>query len=279
MEKMYTDLMDKPFVVFALAGLLMALGVVTVATQGQSSILTSPLQGLLLSGELLYGMFVAILIVMVIVGWHIDDLPGKSISLAVPLLLVGSIVRLLLPFAQSAGWLGEWNGVMLGVTAVSIYLAWRIRARFALIVIVSGAYTVIVTSGFVFGIVQDISIPFVLGIMAVGAIAIVLITLSYFRIKAHIRVARRDAIKDHILRGTTESIRFTILSGALVILLALPFIVLAEAPFRSFGLIFLIGGLVSVFTALASPIPLIMATTDLEISTDTNRKPGKRRKT
>ena len=277
MEKMYTDLLDKPMVIYILSGLLMALGVVTVATQGQAT-LTLPLQGLLLSGELLYAIFVAILIVLVIVGWHIDDLPGKSISLAVPLLLFGSLVRVLLPLAQSSGWLGEWNGVMLGVIIISIYLAWRIQARFALIAIVAGSYTVIVTSGFVFGVVQQIAVPHILGLLASGAMAIILILLSFFRIKGFIRTARREAIKNHIVKGALASIRITLLSGITVILFAIPFIILAESVFRSFGLIFFIGGLVSIFTALATPMPLIMATSNLELVTDSSRKTGKRRK-
>jgi hypothetical protein len=276
MEKMYADLMDKPSVVFGISGLLLALGVVAVATQGASD-LTNPLQRILLSGELLYSLFVAVLIALVIIGWHIDDLPGKCISVAVPLLFGGTIVRLLLPLAQSGGWLGEWNGVMLGVTIVSIYLAWRIQARFALIAIVSSLYAIIVTSGFIFGLVDHITVPTVLGIMAVGAISIVLITLSYFRIKALIRAARRDAIKNHIVMGTMLSIRFTVLSGGAIILLALPFIILAEDSFRSFGLIFLIGSLVSMYTALAAPAPLLMATSDLVISSNPNRKQRKQR--
>ncbi|MDP6054356.1 MAG: hypothetical protein QF879_18605 [Candidatus Latescibacteria bacterium] len=273
---MYADLMDKPSVVFGISGLLLALGVVAVATQGASD-LTNPLQRILLSGELLYSLFVAVLIALVIIGWHIDDLPGKCISVAVPLLFGGTIVRLLLPLAQSGGWLGEWNGVMLGVTIVSIYLAWRIQARFALIAIVSSLYAIIVTSGFIFGLVDHITVPTVLGIMAVGAISIVLITLSYFRIKALIRAARRDAIKNHIVMGTMLSIRFTVLSGGAIILLALPFIILAEDSFRSFGLIFLIGSLVSMYTALAAPAPLLMATSDLVISSNPNRKQRKQR--
>jgi hypothetical protein len=276
MEKMYADLMDKPSVVFGISGLLLALGVVAVATQGASD-LTNPLQRILLSGELLYSLFVAVLIALVIIGWQIDDLPGKCISVAVPLLFGGTIVRLLLPLAQSGGWLGEWNGVMLGVTIVSIYLAWRIQARFALIAIVSSLYAIIVTSGFIFGLVDHITVPTVLGIMAVGAISIVLITLSYFRIKALIRAARRDAIKNHIVMGTMLSIRFTVLSGGAIILLALPFIILAEDSFRSFGLIFLIGSLVSMYTALAAPAPLLMATSDLVISSNPNRKQRKQR--
>ena len=276
MEKMYADLMDKPSVVFGISGFLLALGVVAVATQGASD-LTNPLQRILLSGELLYSLFVAVLIVLVIIGWHIDDLPGKCISLAVPLFFGGTIVRLLLPLAQSGGWLGEWNGVMRGVTIISIYLAWRIQARFALIAIVSSLYAIIVTSGFIFGMVDHITVPIVLGIMAVGAISIVLITLSYFRIKTLIRAARRDPIKKHIVMGTMLSIRFTVLSGGAIILLALPFIILAEDSFRSFGLIFLIGSLVSMYTALAAPAPLLMATSDLVISSNTNRKQGKRR--
>ena len=276
MEKTYADLMDKPSVVFGISGLLLALGVVAVATQGASD-LTNPLQRILLSGELLYSLFVAVLIALVIIGWHIDDLPGKCISVAVPLFFGGTIVRLLLPLAQSGGWLGEWNGVMLGITIVSIYLAWRIQARFALIAIVSSLYAIIVTSGFIFGMVDHITVPTVLGIMAVGAISIVLIMLSYFRIKALIRAARRDAIKKHIVMGTMLSIRFTVLSGGAIILLALPFIILAEDSFRSFGLIFLIGSLVSMYTALAAPAPLLMATSDLAISSKPNRKQGKQR--
>ena len=276
MEKMYADLMDKPSVVFGISGLLLALGVVAVATQGASD-LTNPLQRILLSGELLYSLFVAVLIALVIIGWHIDDLPGKCISVAVPLFFGGTIVRLLLPLAQSGGWLGEWNGVMLGITIVSIYLAWRIQARFALIAIVSSLYAIIVTSGFIFGMVDHITVPIVLGIMAVGAISVILITLSYFRIKALIRADRRDAIKKHIVMGTMLSIRFTVLSGGAIILLALPFIILAEDSFRSFGLIFLIGSLVSMYTALAAPAPLLMATSDLAISSKPNRKQGKQR--
>ena len=276
MEKMYADLMDKPSVVFGISGLLLALGVVAVATQGASD-LTNPLQRILLSGELLYSLFVAVLIALVIIGWHIDDLPGKCISVAVPLFFGGTIVRLLLPLAQSGGWLGEWNGVMLGITIVSIYLAWRIQARFALIAIVSSLYAIIVTSGFIFGMVDHITVPTVLGIMAVGAISVILITLSYFRIKALIRADRRDAIKKHIVMGTMLSIRFTVLSGGAIILLALPCIILAEDSFRSFGLIFLIGSLVSMYTALAAPAPLLMATSDLAISSKPNRKQGKQR--
>ena len=275
---MYTDLMDKPAVVFVISGILMALGVVAVAMTSAQSTLTLPLQGLLLSGELLYGLFVAVLIILVIIGWHIDDLPGKSIALAVPLLLVGSIVRLLLPLAQGSGWLGEWNGVMLGITVVSIYLAWRIQSRFAMVVIVSSLYAIIVTSGFIFGLVQSVSVPVVLGIMAVGAMVIVLVSLSYFRIKNYMRAARREPIKNHIVTGALAAMRFTVLSGSVVMLSALPLIALTGASFRALGLIFLIGGLVSLFTALAAPIPLIMATNDLAVSTDTSRKPGKRRK-
>jgi preprotein translocase subunit SecF len=77
--------------------------------------------------------------------------------------------------------------------------------------------------------------------------------------------------------GAMLSIRFTVLSGGAIILLALPFIILAEDSFRSFGLIFLIGSLVSMYTALAAPAPLLMATSDLVISSNPNRKQGKRR--
>lgn len=277
MEKMYADLLDKPVPVFIISGLLLIAGIAALATQGESTY-TESLQIILLSGELLYSLFVAALLVLVIIGWHIDDLPGKSIALAVPLWLVGSIIRLLLPFAQSAGWLGEWNGVMLGMVIVTIYLIWRVKARFAMVVILCSLYTLLVTTGFVLAFTDTVSVPIVFGIITTGAMTVALISLVYFQIKAQMRAARRDAMKTHIISGTLQSLRFIIFSGGALVLSALPLLIMGGGVFRSFGLIILIGGVVAAYTTLATPAPLILAAGDLKIKTENVRKSGKRRK-
>ena len=228
---------------------------------------------LLLSGDLLYGLFVTMLIVLVIVGARIDDRPGKSIAVTLGVLAAGSIVRLLLPFARSIDWLGEWNGVMLGIMIITLYLAFRIGARFAVTAMGCALYVMFVTAGITFGLVDRITVSGILALMAVGTLAVVMTFLGYSLVRSQIETARREPASHSVRTGMSRSLPFLVLAGLAVLVVAAPLAIAADGPPRDFGFLLMIGGPVGACAALMSAVPLVsmMQNVQFEVGTPARR--------
>ena len=272
----YRKLIDSPGVVYAFAGMLVVLGIAATALKAEHEV-TDGLVSLLLSGDLLYGLFVAMLIVLVIVGARIDDRPGKSIALALGVMAVGSIVRLLLPFARSIDWLGEWNGVMLGIMIITLYLSFRVGARFAVMAMGCALYTMIVTAGLTFGVVDRIAVSSILALMAAGVLAVVMAFLGYSHVRSDMEGARREPVSQSVRTGMTRAMPFVFLAGLAALLISAPLAVVADGPPRDYGLLMMIGGPVGAFAALMSAAPLASITQNLMIETVPPPRRGGRR--
>ena len=272
----YRKLIDSPGVVYAFAGMLVVLGIAATALKAEHEV-TDGLVSLLLSGDLLYGLFVAMLIVLVIIGARIDDRPGKSIALALGVMAAGSIVRLLLPFARSIDWLGEWNGVMLGIMIITLYLSFRVGARFAVMAMGCALYTMIVTAGLTFGVVDRIAISSILALMAAGVLAVVMAFLGYSHVRSDMEGARREPVSQSVRTGMTRAMPFVFLAGLAALLISAPLAVVADGPPRDYGLLMMIGGPVGAFAALMSAAPLASITQNLMIETVPPPRRGGRR--
>ncbi len=272
----YGKLIDRPGLVYAIAVLLAAAGIAATALKAEHAV-TDDLVALLLSGDLLYGLFLVMLIVLVIVGARIDDRPGKSIALTLGVLAAGSIVRLLLPFARSIDWLGEWNGVMLGIMIITLYLSLRVGARFAVTAMGSALYAMIVTAGIAFGLVDRISVSSILTLMAVGALAVVMAFLGYSQVRIQMDAARRDPLGHSVRTGMSRALPFLLLTGLATLLIAVPLAVVAGGPPRDFGLLLLIGGPVGALAVLMSVVPLVSMTQNVLSETGASARRGGRR--
>ncbi|MCY3772823.1 MAG: hypothetical protein OXG98_12505 [Gemmatimonadetes bacterium] len=272
----YGKLIDRTGLVYAFAVLLAVSGIAATALKAEHAA-TDGLIALLLSGDLLYGLFVIMLIVLVIVGARIDDRPGKSIALTLGVLAAGSIVRLLLPFARSIDWLGEWNGMMIGIMIITLYLALRVGARFAVVAMGCALYTMIVTAGMTFGLVDLISVSSILALMAAGALAVVMAFLGYSQVRIQMEAARREPVGHSVRAGMSRAMPFLFLAGLAALLIAAPLAVLAEGPPRDIGLLLLIGGPVGALTALISVVPLVSMTQNVLLETGTPARRGGRR--
>lgn len=267
---------DRPGLIYAFAVLLAASGIAATALKAEHTV-TDGLVALLLSGDLLYGLFLVMLIVLVIVGARIDDRPGKSIALTLGVLAAGSIVRLLLPFARSIDWLGEWNGVMLGIMIITLYLSLRVGARFAVTAMGSALYAMIVTAGIAFGLVDRISVSSILALMAVGALAVVMAFLGYSRVRIQMEAARREPVGHSVRTGMSRAMPFLLLAGLATLLIAAPLAVVADGPPRDFGLLMMIGGPVGAFAVLMSTVPLVSMTQNVPFETGSPARRGGRR--
>lgn len=272
----YGKLIDRPGPVYVFALLLAVSGIAATALKAEHTV-TDGLVALLLSGDLLYGLFLVMLIVLVIVGARIDDRPGKSIALALGVLAAGSIVRLLLPFARSIDWLGEWNGVMIGMMIITLYLALRVGARFAVVAMGCALYAMIVTAGITFGLVDRISISSVLALMAVGALAVAMAFLAYSQVRSQMEAARREPVGRSVRAGMARAMPFLFMAGVAALLIAAPLAVAADGPPRDFGLLLLIGGPVAALAALMSAAPLVSMTQDMQFDTGPPVRRGGRR--
>ena len=274
----YGKLIDRPGAVYALAVVLAAAGIIATAMKAEHAV-DDGLVSLLLSGDLLYGLFVAMLIVLVIVGARIDDRPGKCIALALGVFAVGSIVRLLLPFARSVDWLGEWNGVMLGIIVITLYLSLRVGARFALTAMGCALYAIFVTAGITFGLVDRITVSIVLALMAVGALTVVAAFLGFSQVRGRMEAARREPAGDSVRTGMVQAMPFLSLTGLAVLLIALPPAIFTEGTPRDFGLLLMIGGPAGACTVLMSAIPLVAMMQNVRLETGPpDRRGGRRRR-
>ena len=272
----YGKLIDRPGLVYAFAVLLAASGIVATALKAEHTV-TDGLVALLLSGDLLYGLFLVMLIVLVIVGARIDDRPGKSIALTLGVLAAGSIVRLLLPFARSVDWLGEWNGVMLGIMIITLYLSLRVGARFAVTAMGSALYAMIVTAGMTFGLVDRISVSSILALMAVGALAVVMAFLGYSQVRIQMEAARREPVGHSVRTGMSRALPFLLLAGLATLSVAAPLAAVAGGPPRDFGLLMMIGGPVAALAVLMSVVPLVSITQNVPFETGASARRGGRR--
>ena len=273
---LYEKLIDRPAVVYAFVVLLAVLGIAATALKTEHAV-DEGVVALLLSGDLLYGLFVTMLIVLVIVGARIDDRPGKSIAVSLGVLAAGSIVRLLLPFARSIDWLGEWNGVMLGIMMITLYLAFRIGARFAVTAMGCALYVMFVTAGITFGLVDRITVPGILALMAVGTLTVVMTFLGFSQVRSRIEAARREPAGLSVRTGLSRSLPFLILSGLAVLMVAAPLAIAADGPLRDFGLLLMIGGPAGAFAALMSAVPLLAMMENVRFETGPPARPGARR--
>lgn len=272
----YGKLIDRPGLVYALAVLLAVSGIAATALKAEHAA-TDGLVALLLSGDLLYGLFLIMLIVLVIVGARVDDRPGKSIALTLGVLAAGSIVRLLLPFARSIDWLGEWNGVMIGIMIITLYLALRVGARFAVVAMGCALYTIIVTAGMTFGLVDLISVSSILALMAAGALAVVMAFLGYSQVRIQMEAARREPVGHSVRAGMCRAMPFLFLAGLAALLIAAPLAAVADGPPRDIGLLLLIGGPVGALAALMSVVPLVSMTQNVSLETGPPARRGGRR--
>ncbi len=272
----YGKLIDRPEAVYAFAVILAVAGIAATALKAEHAV-TDDMVALLLSGDLLFGLFVTMLIVLVIVGARIDDRPGKSIALTLGVLAAGSIVRLLLPFARSVDWLGEWNGVMLGLMIITLYLSLRVGARFAVVAMGCALYTMIVTAGITFGVMDRITVSSVLALMAIGALAVVMSFLGYSQVRSHMEAARREPVSHSVRTGMTRSMPFIFLSGLATLLIAVPLAVIADGTPRDYGLLMMIGGPVGALAALMSAVPLVSMTKNVQFETGAPARRGGRR--
>ena len=275
---LYGKLIDRPGVAYAIVVILAVVGIAATALKAEHAV-DEGVVALLLSGDLLYGLFVTMLIVLVIVGARIDDRPGKSIAVTLGVLAAGSIVRLLLPFARSIDWLGEWNGVMLGIMIITLYLAFRIGARFAVTAMGCALYVMFVTAGITFGLVDRITVSGILALMAVGTLAVVMTFLGYSQIRSQIETARREPASHSVRTGMSRSLPFLVLAGLAVLVVAAPFAIVADGPPRDFGLLLMIGGPVGACAALMSAVPLVsmMQNVQFEVGTPVRRS-GRRQR-
>lgn len=272
----YGKLVDRPGLVYAFAVLLAVSGIAATALKAEHTA-TDGLVALLLSGDLLYGLFLIMLIVLVIVGARVDDRPGKSIALTLGVLAAGSIVRLLLPFARSIDWLGEWNGMMIGIMIITLYLALRVGARFAVVAMGCALYTIIVTAGMTFGLVDLISVSSILALMAVGALAVVMAFLGYSQVRIQMEAARREPVSHSVRAGMSRAMPFLFLAGLATLLIAAPLAAVADGLPRDFGLLMMIGGPVGALAALMSVVPLVSMTQNVSLETGAPARRGGRR--
>ncbi len=272
----YGNLIDRPGLVYAVAVLLAAAGIAATAMKAEHTV-TDGLVTLLLSGDLLYGLFLIMLIVLVIVGARVDDRPGKSIALTLGVLAAGSIVRLLLPFARSIDWLGEWNGMMLGIMIITLYLSLRVGARFAVTAMGSALYAMIVTAGITFGLVDRISVSSILALMAVGAVAVVMAFLGYSQVRLQMEAARRESVVHSVRTGMSRALPFLLLAGLATLLISVPLAAVASGPPRDFGLLLMIGGPIGALAALMSVVPLVSMTQNVSFETGASARRGGRR--
>ncbi len=272
----YEKLIDRPGAVYAFAVLLAVVGIAATALKAEHAV-TDGLVALLLSGDLLYGLFVIMLIVLVVVGARVDDRPGKSIALTLGVLAAGSIVRLLLPFARSIDWLGEWNGVMLGIMIITLYLSLRVGARFAVMAMGCALYTMIVTAGMTFGLVERISVSSILALMAVGVLAVVMAFLGYSQVRSQMEAARREPVSHSVRTGMSRATSFLFLAGLAIFLIAAPLAVVTDGPLRDYGLLMMIGGPVGALAAMMSAAPLVAMTQNVRLETGAPARRGSRR--
>ena len=273
---LYGKLIDRPGGVYAFAAILAVAGIAATAMKTEHTV-DDGLMALLLSGNLLYGLFVTMLIVLVIVGARIDDRPGKSIALALGVLAVGSIVRMLLPFARSVDWLAEWNGAMLGIMIITLYLSLRIGARFAVTAMGCALYTMFVTAGITLGLADRITVPGILTLTAVGALAVVMAFLGYSLVRSHIEAARREPVSQSVRTGMVQAMPFLVLAGLAVLLIAAPLAVVMDGPLRDFGLYLMVGGPIGACAALMSAIPLAAMTRNVRFEAGAAPRRGGRR--
>ena len=276
LASIYEKLIDRPGAVYGIAFVLIAAGIAATALKSDHMV-TDDLVAMLLSGDLLYGLFVTMLIVLVIVGARIDDSPGKSIALALGVLAAGTIVRLLLPFARSIDWLGEWNGVMLGLMIITLYLSLRVGARFAVASMGSALYTMIVTAGIALGLTDRISVSSILALMAIGAFAVVMSFLGYSQVRSQMESTRREPVSHSVRIGMTRALPFLVFAGISALLTAAPMAVFAAGPLREFGLLVMIGGPVGALAALMSAAPLLAMTQHVQVETGAPARRGGRR--
>ena len=272
----YRKLIDRPEVVYAFAVILVVLGIAATALKAEHEV-TDGLVSLLLSGDLLYGLVVTMLIVLVIVGARIDNRPGKSIALALGVLAAGSIARLLLPFARSIDWLGEWNGVMLGIMIITLYLSLRVGARFAVMAMGCALYTMIVTAGLTFGMVDRIAVSSILALMAAGVLSVVVAFLSYSHVRSDMETARREPVSQSVRTGMSRTMPFVFLAGLAALLIGVPLAVIADGPPRDYGLLMMLGGPVGAFATLMSAVPLASMMQNVLFETGPPARRGGRR--
>ena len=273
---LYGKLIDRPGGVYTFAVMLAAAGIAATSMKAEHAV-DDGVVALLLSGDLLFGLFVTMLIVLVIVGARIDDRPGKVIALTLGVLVLGSIVRMLLPFARSIGWLAEWNGAMLGIIIITLYLSLRIGARFAVAALGCALYAMFVTAGISLGLADRISVPGILTLTAVGGLAVVLTFLGYSLVRSRIESARRDPVGHSVRTGMVQAMPFLLLAGLAVLLIAAPLAMFMDGPLRDFGLYLIVGGPIGACAALMSAIPLAAMTRNVKFEAGPPARRGGRR--
>ena len=208
---------------------------------------------------------------------RIDDRPGKCIALTLGVLAAGSIVRMLLPFALSIGWLAEWNGVMIGIIIITLYLSLRIGARFAVTAMGCALYTMFVTAGITLGLADRITVPGILALTAVGTLAVVMSFLGYSLVRSRIESARREPVSHSVRTGMVKAMPFLVLAGLAVLLIAAPLAVVTDGPLRDFGLYMMVGGPIGACAALMSAIPLAAMTRNVQFEAGPPARRGGRR--
>jgi hypothetical protein len=263
MERLCTALINKPPLVFGMAGVLLAAGILCSAVQPRM-ILSQDTLDTVLSGHVTFGLLISLLVLLAAIGWRIDNQPGRSTALALSVLPAASLVYMLLPLAQRGEWLPIWNVLMTGLAVVSGYIGWRIRARFAVIAVAGAGYTMLVTAGIAGAMVSEFSTPLALGVLSTGGLTVCLISAFGFFIQERVRASRRDSMRQHILSGAVPSCRLVLRWGGSALLIALSVAALGAGPVRALGLLTAVGAVIGVFTAVACPSLYQLAAEDTD---------------
>jgi MFS family permease len=256
MESWYTEWIKKTP---ALAGIGIALLIVGVTGSGLNSDvrLADEIRETLLSGMLAYSLFAAMLVLLVALGWQFDRLPGRSITLAVSAFLMASLVLLFAPMAGRNGWMPVWSGVMTGLTLGALYVAWRIQARLAVMTILAALYVMVVAGCFIVFLVEELTLATGLALLMTGALVVSQIWVLLSRVQERAQKARREPLRNHIRQAAVETARPVLIWSAGALLMSLPVVFLGENALRITGVVFAMGGLLSMFITLCFPAPML----------------------
>lgn len=257
-------------------GVLLALGILLPALHVETLTLAGAEEFLRL-GNLAYGLFIACCLLLIVIGWRIDQQPGRAIILGVAMLMAGSLLDLFFGAAVAGGWLGVWHGLLAGFIVIMGYIGWRIRARFALVALGLIAYVSLVTAGLFLSVEPRLTVPLIIAVIAVAGDAFGLLYVLYDRISAGIRADRRGDLVESITCGAVQALRPVLIWSTVPLLIALPAALFGTGPFRSLGLFLSIGAVIAGIAVLCAPAALQSAAPHAEPAPVPERS-GRRRR-
>lgn len=256
-RQVYIAWLSNTRLVLVLSGLLLAAGIGGFGLRS-GFIVRGDVGDVEVWGSLAFGLLMAALLVLIYTGWQFDDLPGRTITIAVPAALVGLLINALFGRAMNGGWLPIWGGLLLVTFAATGYAAWRVQARFALVTLVLLVYGMAVTAVLFAALGRPISAPILLGVVAIGGYTFSLACYVLDRIRENLSPARRETYTQTVISSFLASLRPALLWVIALILMAIPLILIGTGPIRSLGLLMLIGTLVGAYATLILPVPLLL---------------------